>query len=72
MLEKIIEASINNRFLVIIFMVFIALDPGSAPPSVAPGGDPIQLYRFEDDPILRDVRLLSHELGKRDEADVQC
>lgn len=31
----------------------LALDPGSAPPSVAPGGEPIQLYRFEDDPILR-------------------
>ena len=29
------------------------LDQGSAPPSVAPGGEPIQLYRFEDDPILR-------------------
>ncbi len=31
----------------------LALDPGSAPPAVAPGPDPIQLYRFEDDPVLR-------------------
>ncbi|HSG06833.1 MAG TPA: hypothetical protein VLA36_00650, partial [Longimicrobiales bacterium] len=31
----------------------LALDPGSAPPSAAPGAEPIQLYRFEDDPILR-------------------
>ncbi|MDP2958326.1 MAG: hypothetical protein Q8N53_18000 [Longimicrobiales bacterium] len=31
----------------------LALDPGSAPPTVAPGPDPIQLYRFEDDPVLR-------------------
>ncbi|HKJ03552.1 MAG TPA: hypothetical protein VJ997_13885, partial [Longimicrobiales bacterium] len=31
----------------------LALDPGSAPPSVAPGAEPIQLYRFEDNPILR-------------------
>jgi hypothetical protein len=31
----------------------LALDPGSAPPGVAPGPDPIQLYRFEDDPVLR-------------------
>ncbi len=29
------------------------LDAGSAPPSVAPGVEPIQLYRFEADPILR-------------------
>jgi len=29
------------------------LDAGSAPPSLAPGGDPIQLYRFEDDPVFR-------------------
>jgi hypothetical protein len=31
----------------------LALDPGSAPPALAPGPDPIQLYRFEDDPVLR-------------------
>lgn len=29
------------------------LDPGSAPPQVAPGPDPIQLYRYEDDPVFR-------------------
>ena len=29
------------------------LDPGSAPPLVAPGANPIQLYRFEDDPVFR-------------------
>jgi hypothetical protein len=29
------------------------LDPGSASPLVAPGADPIQLYRFEDDPVFR-------------------
>ncbi|MEQ8330185.1 MAG: cell surface protein SprA [Longimicrobiales bacterium] len=29
------------------------LDAGSAPPSVAPGVEPIQLYRFEADPVLR-------------------
>lgn len=31
----------------------LALDAGSAPPQVAPGSDPIQLYRFEDDPVFR-------------------
>ena len=31
----------------------LALDPASAPPDLAPGPDPIQLYRFEDDPVLR-------------------
>ena len=31
----------------------LSLDPGSAPPSVAPGAEPIQLYRFENDPITR-------------------
>jgi len=31
----------------------LALDPGAAPPSLAPGPDPIQLYRFENDPITR-------------------
>ncbi|MGD8322050.1 MAG: hypothetical protein PVJ02_16490, partial [Gemmatimonadota bacterium] len=31
----------------------LALDPGSAPPDVAPGPGAIQLYRFEDDPIQR-------------------
>jgi len=29
------------------------LDAASAPPSVAPGPDPIQLYRFEADPVQR-------------------
>ncbi len=29
------------------------LDPGSAPASVGPGDEPIQLYRFEDDPTFR-------------------
>ena len=29
------------------------LDAGSAPADVAPGVDPIQLYRFEDDPVFR-------------------
>lgn len=28
----------------------LELDPASAPPDVAPGDQPIQLYRFEDDP----------------------
>ncbi len=31
----------------------LALDPASAPPSVVPGFDPIQLYRFEDDPVFQ-------------------
>jgi hypothetical protein len=31
----------------------LALDPGAAPPSVAPGPEPIQLYRFENDPVTR-------------------
>ena len=31
----------------------LALDPSSAAPSVAPGVDPIQLYRFEDDPVFQ-------------------
>ncbi len=31
----------------------LALDPASAPPDVAPGPDPIQVYRFEDDPVQR-------------------
>ncbi|MEJ2202899.1 MAG: hypothetical protein P8170_02185 [Gemmatimonadota bacterium] len=29
------------------------LDPGSAPAASAPGGSPIQLYRFEDEPVFR-------------------
>lgn len=29
------------------------LDPASGPPSVVPGPDPIQLYRYEDDPVFR-------------------
>ncbi|MFH1763764.1 MAG: hypothetical protein ABIF09_06180, partial [Gemmatimonadota bacterium] len=31
----------------------LSLDPGAAPPSVAPGAEPIQLYRFENDPVTR-------------------
>jgi len=31
----------------------LALDPGGAPPSAAPGAEPIQLYRFENDPVTR-------------------
>lgn len=31
----------------------LELDPASAPFSIAPGAEPIQLYRFEDDPIFR-------------------
>lgn len=31
----------------------LSLEPGSAPPSVAPGARPIQLYRFENDPVTR-------------------
>ena len=31
----------------------LELDPASAPASAAPGDQPIQLYRFEDDPVLR-------------------
>jgi hypothetical protein len=31
----------------------LSLDPASAPPSVAPGDQAIQLYRFEDDPVLQ-------------------
>ena len=31
----------------------LALDPGKVPPSVAPGSEPIQLYRFENDPVTR-------------------
>ena len=31
----------------------LSLDPASAPASVAPGDSPIQLYRFEEDAVLR-------------------
>jgi hypothetical protein len=31
----------------------LALDPASAPPSVVPGVDPIQLYRFQDEPVFQ-------------------
>jgi Motility related/secretion protein len=31
----------------------LEMDAASAPPTVAPGPDPIQLYRFEDDPVQR-------------------
>ncbi len=31
----------------------LALDPGAAPPDLAPGGEPVQLYRFENDPVTR-------------------
>ncbi|MCH7562265.1 MAG: hypothetical protein IH968_00455 [Gemmatimonadetes bacterium] len=31
----------------------LGLDPSAAPSGVAPGVDPIQVYRFEDDPVTR-------------------
>ncbi len=31
----------------------LSLDPGAAPSTVAPGAEPIQLYRFENDPVTR-------------------
>jgi hypothetical protein len=31
----------------------LSLNPGSAPPDRAPGAEPIQLYRFENDPVTR-------------------
>jgi hypothetical protein len=31
----------------------LELDPASAPAAVAPGDQPIQLYRFEDDPVFQ-------------------
>jgi hypothetical protein len=31
----------------------LSLDPGAAPPSLAPGGEAVQLYRFENDPVTR-------------------
>ena len=31
----------------------LSLDPGAAPPSLVPGAEPVQLYRFENDPITR-------------------
>ncbi|MEX2530467.1 MAG: hypothetical protein WD960_06800 [Gemmatimonadota bacterium] len=31
----------------------LALQPGAAPPHLAPGPEPIQLYRMERDPVLR-------------------
>lgn len=31
----------------------LSLDPGAAPLSEAPGADPVQLYRFENDPVTR-------------------
>ncbi len=31
----------------------LELDPASAPFTVSPGAEPLQLYRFEDDPIFR-------------------
>lgn len=31
----------------------LSLDPSKAPPSLAPGGASVQLYRFENDPITR-------------------
>jgi len=31
----------------------LSLDPGSAPPSLSPGAEPVQLYRFENDPVTR-------------------
>jgi len=31
----------------------LSLDPGAAPPTAGPGPEPIQLYRFENDPVTR-------------------
>lgn len=31
----------------------LALDGGSAPPALLPGNEPVQLYRFENDPVTR-------------------
>jgi hypothetical protein len=31
----------------------LSLDPSKAPPSLAPGGASVQLYRFENDPVTR-------------------
>ena len=31
----------------------LSLDPGAAAPSAGPGAEPIQLYRFENDPVTR-------------------
>ena len=31
----------------------LSLDPGSAPPQLAPGGEPVQLYRLENEPVTR-------------------
>ncbi len=31
----------------------LSLEPGSASPGVSPGGEPVQLYRFENDPVTR-------------------
>jgi len=31
----------------------LALDPGMAPPTLAPGSEPVQLFRFENDPVTR-------------------
>ncbi len=31
----------------------LSLEPGDAPPSLAPGAEPLQLYRFENDPVTR-------------------
>ena len=45
----------------------LALDPASASPSVVPGFDPIQLYRFEDDPVFSAAgrRIHSGRRGRR-------
>jgi hypothetical protein len=31
----------------------LSLEPGSASPAVTPGAEPVQLYRFENDPVTR-------------------
>ncbi|MGW8266401.1 MAG: hypothetical protein ACWGSQ_08540, partial [Longimicrobiales bacterium] len=31
----------------------LSLEPGDAPPSLSPGAEPLQLYRFENDPVTR-------------------
>jgi hypothetical protein len=31
----------------------LSLDPGAAPSSLVPGAEPVQLYRFENDPVTR-------------------
>lgn len=35
------------------YLDVLSLDAGRAPPSLVPGSDPVQLYRFENDPVTR-------------------